>query len=85
MLVAWETQLRIFYCLSGYLYAIGTKFFVFFKLQMSSSLCTVLLSIHQEVLSTAAKIEQKNMFSLSQNLFGFIFAFQKHHEMRESL
>lgn len=57
MLVAREMQRSIFHCLSDDLYAGGTKFFVFFKLQMRSRLCIVLLSIHQEILSTGIKTE----------------------------
>lgn len=41
-------------------YAGGAEFFVFFKLQMRSGLCIVLLTIHQEILSTGVKTEQNN-------------------------
>lgn len=49
-----------FLLLLGDLYAGGAEFFVFFKLQMRSGLCIVLLTIHQEIWSTGVKTEQNN-------------------------
>lgn len=51
---------KYFLLLLGDLYAGGAEVFVFFKLQMRSGLRIVLLTIHQEILSTGVKTEQNN-------------------------